>query len=223
MPDTAQASAASAGCCKKLRLAALGPAGIVPAIALRIANKRAHGRRMRATAHGHQADGPVDLRLDERAYCETGHGHRIFGDVCEPQPRQHHALDPVIALAGVGALQLDAADALANIAGSAILIIAVQLNVPKIVLIRMGLNVAANALIGAIPILGDIFSIWFRSNAKNADLLERYAGSERRRAGLDDWLFVAGIISAVVLIGFGIILMVVWVIGWLGAAWGRAF
>ena len=126
-------------------------------------------------------------------------------------------LDPILGLIpGIG-------DALANIAGSAILIIAVQLNVPKIVLIRMGLNVAANALIGAIPILGDIFSIWFRSNAKNADLLERYVGSERRRAGLGDWLFVAGIISAVVLIGFGIILAIVWVIGWLGAAWGRAF
>jgi len=126
-------------------------------------------------------------------------------------------LDPILGLIpGIG-------DALANIAGSAILIIAVQLNVPKIVLIRMGLNVAANALIGAIPILGDIFSIWFRSNAKNADLLERYAGSERRRAGLDDWLFVAGIISAVVLIGFGIILAIVWIIGWMGAAWGLAF
>ena len=126
-------------------------------------------------------------------------------------------LDPILGLVpGIG-------DALANIAGSAILIIAVQLNVPKIVLIRMGLNVAANALIGAIPVFGAIFSIWFRSNAKNADLLERYAGSERRRAGLADWLFVAGIISAVVLIGFGIILAIVWVVKWLGAAWGRAF
>ena len=126
-------------------------------------------------------------------------------------------LDPILGLIpGIG-------DALANIAGSAILIIAVQLNVPKIVLIRMGLNVAANALIGAIPILGDIFSIWFRSNAKNADLLERYAGSERRRAGLADWLFVAGIISAVLLVGFGIIVALVSVIGWLGVAWGRAF
>ena len=109
-------------------------------------------------------------------------------------------------------------DALANIAGSAILVIAVQLNVPKIVLIRMGLNVASNALIGAIPVFGDIFSIWFRSNAKNADLLERYAGRKTHRAGLEDWLFVAGIISAVVLFGVGIILAIVWVIGWLRMA-----
>ena len=126
-------------------------------------------------------------------------------------------LDPIVGLIpGIG-------DALANIAGSAILIIAVQLNIPKIVLTRMGLNIAANALIGAIPVFGAIFSIWFRSNAKNADLLERYAGSETRRAGLADWLFVAGIISAVLLVGFGIIVALVWVIGWLGAAWGRAF
>jgi len=43
-------------------------------------------------------------------------------------------------------------------------------------------TLTANALIGAIPVFGDIFSISFRSNAKNADLLERYAGSETRRA-----------------------------------------
>jgi len=126
-------------------------------------------------------------------------------------------LDPILGLIpGIG-------DALANIAGSAILVIAVQLNVPKIILIRMCLNLAANALIGAIPVFGDIFSIWFRSNAKNAELLERYAGSETRRAGLDDWLFVAGIIFAVVLIGVGIIVAIVWLVGWLGVSWGRAF
>jgi hypothetical protein len=122
-------------------------------------------------------------------------------------------LDPILSLIpGIG-------DVLANIAGSAILVIAVQLNVPKIVVIRMGLNVAINALIGAIPFFGGIFSIWFRSNAKNADLLGHYAGSETSRAGLGDWLFVAGIISAVLLGGFGIIVAMVWVIRWLGVAY----
>ena len=48
-------------------------------------------------------------------------------------------------------------------------------------------------------------------------------GSEARRAGLEDWLFVALIIFAVVLIGFGIIVAIVWLIGWLAAAWDRAF
>lgn len=116
-------------------------------------------------------------------------------------------LDPILGLIpGIG-------DALANLAGSAILIIAAQLNVPKVVLIRMGLNLAANALIGTIPVFGDIFSIWFRSNAKNAELLERYAGSEVGTAGMNDWLFVTGIISAVVLTVLGIIGGIVWLIG----------
>ena len=119
-------------------------------------------------------------------------------------------LDPILGLIpGIG-------DALANIAGSAILLIAAQLNVPKIVLIRMGLNVAVNALIGAIPIFGDIFSIWFRSNAKNADLLERYAVTGTRRAGLNDWLFVIGIIATVVLIVVGTVVSIVWLIRSLG-------
>ncbi|HEY7557920.1 MAG TPA: DUF4112 domain-containing protein [Candidatus Binatia bacterium] len=119
-------------------------------------------------------------------------------------------LDPILGLIpGIG-------DAIANIAGSAILLIAAQLNVPKIVLIRMGLNVAGNALIGAVPIFGDIFSIWFRSNARNADLLERYAATGTRRAGLNDWLFVIGIIAAVVLILIGTIAAIVWLIRSLG-------
>ena len=119
-------------------------------------------------------------------------------------------LDPILGLIpGIG-------DALANIAGSAILLIAAQFNVPKIILIRMGLNVAGNALIGAIPIIGDIFSIWFRSNARNADLLERYAATGTRRAGLNDWLFVIGIMAAVVLIAVGTIVSIVWLIRSLG-------
>ena len=103
-------------------------------------------------------------------------------------------------------------DVLANIAGSAILVLAAQLNVPKIVLIRMGFNIAGNALIGAIPIFGDIFSIWFRSNARNAELLERHAVTGARRARFGDWLFVTGIISIVVLIVAGTLLAIVWLI-----------
>ena len=74
-------------------------------------------------------------------------------------------LDPILGLIpGIG-------DMIANLAGSAIILIAAQYRLPRIVLLRMGLNVALNAIIGAIPVFGDIFSIWFRSNVKNAQLL----------------------------------------------------
>lgn len=76
----------------------------------------------------------------------------------------------------------------------------------------MGLNIALNAVIGAIPIFGDIFSIWFRSNAKNAQLLERYVASASRSAGLPDWLFVTGIIAGLVLIVLGILAGLAWLL-----------
>jgi hypothetical protein len=121
-------------------------------------------------------------------------------------------LDPILGLIpGIG-------DAIANIAGSAILVIAAQLNVPKIVLIRMGLNLATNALVGAIPIFGDLFSVWFRSNVRNAALLERYAAGDPRRAGLNDWLFVAAVVSAVALMVLGVVAGLVWLVRWLAGS-----
>ena len=115
-------------------------------------------------------------------------------------------LDPILGLIpGIG-------DVLANTIGSAILVIAAQFRLPKIVLLRMGLNVALNTIIGAIPVFGDIFSIWFRSNVKNAQLLERYAATGVRRAGLSDWLFVAGIIAGLILIVVGILVALAWMV-----------
>lgn len=113
-------------------------------------------------------------------------------------------LDPILGLIpGIG-------DVIANLTGSVILFIAAQYRLPKIVLLRMGLNIALNAMIGAIPILGDVFSIWFRSNAKNVALLERYARGETGRASSGDWLFVVGLIVALLLIIAGIVLALTW-------------
>ena len=66
-------------------------------------------------------------------------------------------LDPILGLIpGIG-------DMIANLAGSAIILIAAQYRLPKIVLLRMGLNIALNAMIGAIPVL--VISFPFGSGA----------------------------------------------------------
>jgi hypothetical protein len=115
-------------------------------------------------------------------------------------------LDPILGLIpGIG-------DALANLAGSAILLIAAQYRLPKIILLRMGLNVAFNALIGALPIFGDVFSIWFRSNVKNAQLLERYVSAERQAPTAGDWVFVVAVIFGIVLLMIGIFVILIWLV-----------
>lgn len=118
-------------------------------------------------------------------------------------------LDPILGLVpGVG-------DLLANLTGSAILLIAAQFQVPKIILLRMALNIAANALIGAIPVLGDVFSIWFRSNVKNVQLLERYAGAPGRRPTAGDRLLVFAVIAGLLAVILAILTGLVWLVGWL--------
>ena len=115
-------------------------------------------------------------------------------------------LDPILGLIpGIG-------DMIANLAGSAIILIAAQYRLPKIVLLRMGLNVALNAMIGAIPVFGDIFSIWFRSNVKNAHLLERYAGTEDRVSNFGTWIFVIAVIGGIILVLVAILLATAWLI-----------
>ena len=115
-------------------------------------------------------------------------------------------LDPILGLIpGIG-------DGLANIAGSAILLIAAQYRLPKIVILRMGLNVALNAMIGAVPIFGDIFSIWFRSNVKNVQLLERYLSADERASTFGNWIFVIAIVAGIILLLIGILVATVWLI-----------
>jgi hypothetical protein len=113
-------------------------------------------------------------------------------------------LDPLLGLLpGVG-------DALAGLIGSTILVLAAKLQVPRIVLVRMSANMAVNAIVGAVPFVGDAFSVWFRSNARNAELLRRHAAAGRRPSTLQDWLFVLSLGAGTLLLVFGTIVLVLW-------------
>ena len=103
-------------------------------------------------------------------------------------------------------------DLIANLTGSLILLSAAEYRLPKVVLLRMGVNIAVNTILGAVPIFGDIISIWFRSNVKNVELLERYAGRESRRAALGDWVFVIVLIFGLFVVLAGIVLAVAWLL-----------
>jgi hypothetical protein len=78
----------------------------------------------------------------------------------------------------------------------------------------MALNILANAAGGSIPVVGDLFSVWFKSNRRNHDLLQKalstkVARPDRekavRNAGRFAILLIAGVIVGVVLIVIGIV------------------
>ena len=82
-----------------------------------------------------------------------------------------------------------------------ILAAAVRYRVPKITMLRMGLNIGIDYLFGSLPVLGDFADAWWKSNQKNLDLLRRRAtvsAEEAREGRASDWLFVGGIIVVLV-------------------------
>jgi hypothetical protein len=49
-----------------------------------------------------------------------------------------------------------------------------RLGVPRLLFARMAANVALEGLVGAVPLAGDAFDIFFRANRRNVALLRRH-------------------------------------------------
>src|SRR5260221_7743420 len=92
---------------------------------------------------------------------------RLMDDIFViPGTNIRFGLDPIISL-------LPAFGATASAAVSLVLIaLSARRGVPKIVLIRMATNVLINAALDSVPVVGDALSIFYRSNARNYELLQ---------------------------------------------------
>jgi hypothetical protein len=104
-------------------------------------------------------------------------------------------LDPIIGLLpGIG----DTASAIISVLA---LIVAARRGIPKILLARMSLNILINELVGIVPGVGDAFSFWFKSNARNYELLKNYSvvpGRSRK----SDWIFMIAVLALLFVIVF---------------------
>jgi hypothetical protein len=96
-----------------------------------------------------------------------------------------------------------------------ILIAGVRYGVPKITLLRMAINIGLDYAIGSIPVIGDAFDFFYKSNQRNMQLIrERATGQGKGTAG--DWIFLfiimaslIGILIASVVISLFIIALVI--------------
>jgi hypothetical protein len=102
-------------------------------------------------------------------------------------------LDPILGLVpGLG-------DLVSPLFALGILWQARDLAIPRIVQLRMIFNVAIDALVGSVPLVGDLFDFAWKANNRNLALLERHA-LEHRTASAGDWLFVTLMVALLVLI-----------------------
>jgi hypothetical protein len=78
---------------------------------------------------------------------------------------------------------LGLAPGLGDAAGAAISLMLVnearRLGVPKEKLVRMLFNVGVDAFGGSVPILGDLFDVYFKSNKRNVDIVLDHFGMTR--------------------------------------------
>jgi hypothetical protein len=114
-------------------------------------------------------------------------------------------LDPILGLfPGLG-------DMVASLVGVAIMGEASRRGVSRMALVTMALNILANAAVGSIPVVGDIFSLWFKCNRRNHDLLQKalsteVSPAERDKAVRNASRFAVLLIVAVII---GLILIII--------------
>ena len=151
------------------------------------------GQQQRLTALRHTA------RLLDSAFEVPGTSYRI-------------GLDPILGLVpGIG-------DLVSPLFTIGVLWQGRDLGIPRVVQVRMLGNVLLDALVGAVPLLGDLFDFAWKANEKNYALLEIHAEEERAPSG-GDWLFVTlltGLVLVTAAIPFAVTGFLLWtLVSWL--------
>lgn len=120
--------------------------------------------------------------------------------------------DPIVGLVpGLGDLATSSFSAL-------VLYRAFRLGVPRVVLIRMVLNILIDLVAGAVPFVGDLFDVAWQSNSRNFALLERHEQASVKPTSAD-WAIV---LLAFVVVG-GAVMLVVLSVVWMAYAIVRPF
>ena len=96
-----------------------------------------------------------------------------------------------------------------------ILAAGVRYRVPKVTLLRMAANIGVDYLLGAIPIVGDLFDIAWKSNQMNVELLRERASVSAEEAAhgrASDWLFLGVIMLGLLALLAGSIAVSLWLL-----------
>src|SRR5258705_11235202 len=124
-------------------------------------------------------------------------------------------LDPILGLIpGFG-------DAAGAILVGWMLVEAVRLGASRATVLRIAGNVALDAAVGAIPLIGDIFDFGWKANLRNVALLERHLAAPDR-AERADRSFVSLVICGVVVMALGLFALGILLTGWAFPALGGA-
>jgi hypothetical protein len=127
-----------------------------------------------------------------------------------PGTRFRFGLDPLIGLIPV------IGDLTTPIFSAAIVLQAFRMGIPKVIQLRMLINVIIDVVIGEFPVLGDLFDFAWKSNAMNMKLLEQHT-YEVAHPSSWDYLFVTAVLIGLALCIIVPIGLLLWFINVIGA------
>lgn len=159
------------------------------------------------------SDYPTDLPLAARAPLpQWAHAlTRLLDDAFViPGTGVRVGMDAILGLVAPGA-----GDALTSIVTAMLILEGFKRRVPTVILLRMLLNVAIDAVVGSIPVLGDVFDVVHRAARKNLELLQRHGGTAPLEPRAIDYVVVGfalicvlALLALPVVIGLGLIHLV---------------
>jgi len=115
-----------------------------------------------------------------------------------PGTNQRFGLDPILGLIpGAG-------DAAGAVLAGWILVEAIRLGASRATVLRIAGNIALDAAVGAVPLLGDIFDFAWKANLRNVALLERHLEAPER-AERADRTFVLLVVFGVLALAVGLV------------------
>ena len=135
------------------------------------------------------------LRASDSAALESARVlARLLDEAIEiPGTSYRIGIDPLVGLVpGIG-------DVIGALLSTWILLVGVRLGAPASVIARMALNVAVDAVVGSVPLAGDLADFAWKANVRNVRLLETWLerpAPTRRASGA----VVAGIAVATLLV-----------------------
>jgi len=104
-----------------------------------------------------------------------------------------------------------AGDLLTAFMACAIVTQAHHMHVPRVVQLRMLLNIGIDFFIGVVPFVGDVADVFWKSSTRNMALLERHA-SQPGRASAGDWLFVSAMVGAIAVMAALPLVVMYWIV-----------
>jgi hypothetical protein len=107
-----------------------------------------------------------------------------------------------------------AGDVLAGLASCIIVVAAWFRGVPYVTLLRMVVNLGIDIVIGAVPVLGDLFDIAWKANRRNYALMTRHLQQPHRHTWRD-WVFLVLLGCAMTAIFMVPLVILIWVAEWL--------